>query len=69
MKEIPKDVSKAFSDFCKMHDWTEQEVLTHLMLYAIKQGVDLAPKLHTQRSRLRKNPKWLKEQLDSFYLY
>jgi hypothetical protein len=64
LTEVPLELQEAFKDFCKMHDWTEAEVLTHLMLYALKQDVDLAIPLHSQRTGMYlKHEKWLDEQL------
>jgi hypothetical protein len=64
MDNIPENLQIAFSRFCILHDWTEAEVLAYLMLYAMKQGVDLAIPLHSQRLIIRKKgvEKWLTDQ-------
>jgi hypothetical protein len=63
LSQVPPALEQRFKDFCKMHDWTEAEVLTHLMLYALKQDVDLAIPLHSQRTGMYlKKEKWLEEQ-------
>jgi hypothetical protein len=64
LKEVPTDLQEYFKDFCRINDWTEAEVLTHLMLYALKQDVNLAIPLHSQRTGMYlKKEKWLHEQL------
>ena len=67
MKKIPKELSSAFTDFCKMYDWSEQEVLAYLMLHAIRQGVDLAPKLHRQRIYFNEDTQWFSKQLQQLF--
>lgn len=68
MKKIPEELTTAFSRFCKMYDWTEQEVLAHLMLKAMTEGVNLAPKLHRQRINFNEDSQWFSKQLQRLYL-
>ena len=56
--EIPPQIQKAFSLFCKERDWTEAEVLTLLMLKAIETGDDLVIPIVRQRARRRERKTW-----------
>lgn len=70
LSQVPPALEQAFKDMCRSHDWTEAEVLTHLMLYALKQDVDLAIPLHSQRYGMyARKEKWLEDQLQRLQQY
>jgi hypothetical protein len=58
LTEIPPDIQRAFSLFCKERDWSEAEVLTHLMLRAIDIGDDLVIQVIKQRNQRKQDQKW-----------
>jgi len=56
--EVPPDVQRRFEQLCSENGWTLAEVTTHLMLYAIKEDINLAERLHIQRGNRKRDPKW-----------
>ena len=59
--DIPDDVQRRFDQLCNENGWTSEEVMTHLMLYAIKTDIGLAEPLYRQRSARRRDPFWFRE--------
>lgn len=58
---IPPEVQQAFSTFCRTNGWTEAEILTLLMLSAIKEDTDLVTKVLRQRYSRRQAVRWFTE--------
>jgi hypothetical protein len=58
---VPPDVQRRFEQMCLEYGWSTAEVMTLLLLYAIKQDAQLAEPLHRQRSARRRDPDWYKE--------
>lgn len=56
--KLPKELLKAFKDMCRENEWTEDEVLEHLLQWAIAQDYKLAFPIHKFRIRKEKGIVW-----------
>ena len=58
INEIPIEVDRAFTLFCRENGWTKAEVMTLAMLQCIQEDTDLVVKVLKQRQGRREAVKW-----------
>ena len=54
----PPELVAAFREMCRENEWTTEEVLEHLLEYAVEQDYHLALDIHKLRRRKYRNEKW-----------
>ncbi len=58
-KEVPPELLAAFRTMCQHYKWSQVEMLTYLLEYAIEQNTNLALPLHVWRVNKANGVKWV----------